>query len=38
MIGIIGAMQQEVNALKDMVINPAVQTISGMDFCSGQLF
>lgn len=38
MIGIIGAMQVEVDALKCIVENSKTETISGVEFVSGQIF
>ena len=37
MIGIIGAMDVEVAILRDKMVNPTVETISGVDFICGQL-
>lgn len=38
MIGIIGAMSAEVDALKSMLENKSTQTISGVEFVSGKLY
>ncbi len=38
MIGIIGAMDVEVDALKSLLCDTSVQNISGVDFMSGTLF
>lgn len=38
MIGIIGAMDIEVDLLKKMISDPAVKTISGIEFISGTAF
>ncbi len=38
MIGIIGAMDIEVNNLKNKVENPHIKTVSGIDFVSGTIF
>ena len=35
--GIIGAMEEEVNSLKDSLTNPKVSTVAGMEFCEGKL-
>ena len=37
MIGIIGAMDIEVAILRDKMVNPTVETISGVDFIRGKL-
>ena len=37
MIGIIGAMEVEVNALKEQIIGAEVQTISGVEYVSGRI-
>lgn len=37
MIGIIGAMDIEVAILRDKMVNPTVETISGVDFICGKL-
>lgn len=37
MIGIIGAMDVEIHELKKLAENPAVETISGIDFISGTI-
>ena len=37
MIGIIGAMDIEVAILRDKMVNPTVETISGVDFTRGKL-
>ena len=37
MLGIIGAMEVEVKALREMMENPQVQTVAGMSFCQGTL-
>lgn len=37
MIGIIGAMDIEVEILRDKMVNPTVETISGVDFIRGKL-
>ena len=37
LIGIIGAMDIEVQALKDLMKNPTVKTISTVDFYSGEI-
>lgn len=38
MIGIIGAMEVEVKALKQMLENPKTETISGAEYVSGKLY
>lgn len=38
MIGIIGAMEVEVSLLKDALKNKKTETVSGIDFVSGELF
>ena len=38
MIGIIGAMEIEVSALKAMIENPVVKKISGVEFVSGKIY
>ena len=37
MIGIIGAMKEEVTALREEIQNPQVSVIAGMEFCRGTL-
>lgn len=37
MIGIIGAMDIEIQGLKDLITNPRTERISGLDFISGQI-
>ena len=37
MIGIIGAMDIEVAILRDKMVNPTVETFSGVDFIRGPL-
>lgn len=37
MIGIIGAMDIEVDSLKNAMTNPAIKSIAGMDFYSGKI-
>lgn len=37
MIGIIGAMQVEIEGLKAMLTDPVTETVSGIDFVSGRL-
>lgn len=38
MIGIIGAMEIEVSALKAMIENPVIKKISGVEFVSGKIY
>lgn len=37
MLGIIGAMEEEVSAMKELLCNVEIKTIAGMDFCKGNM-
>ena len=37
MLGIIGAMEVEVEKLRGMMVDPKVRTVAGMTFCQGTI-